>query len=321
MKLVSMKYDDDDCMYKYRTKKCWDRNCKKGKGCFDSHCNTIRRVPQWLPYDNLFNYIPQECPEYKKQKKCAMGNACYLAHGWLEIIYHPLVFKTKLCESRLKKGVCSKYGIHCAKAHNDGEVRNLVSIYGKDWRRHYQARRESVKTTNREAKHKLSKSGYESDSSNYSGSTGEDQFFKLQGMSDVSYQMYGGSPLFVSTPPISPSISTGTCSDSGDCLLMNHMASIDLSSLQSSLDDGEVGMYTKLCNKGASNKNKTQDTLSLFHDRFLWAFDLSSKEKDTITKEAISSCSGSDILSAMLLKSQVRGLMVCRALLTKILNS
>jgi len=131
---VSIRCKNYTCMYKFCTVKCSKKKCKQGKGCFYSHSKyMMRRVPKIIPSKgNLFNYIPKACPEYKKTKKCSKGDACYLAHGWLEIIYHPLLFKTKLCESSLKEGVCSEYGIFCAKAHNQKEVRNLVKIFGKD---------------------------------------------------------------------------------------------------------------------------------------------------------------------------------------------
>jgi len=139
---------------------------------------------------------------------CSMGTSCYLAHVWLEIIYHPLLFKTKLCESNLKKGVCRKYGIYCAKAHNENEVRNLVRIYGKDWKRHYEAYQmiESEKPLTNKDKHKLVKCDDASDSSHSLGSNVEDHcpHVKSVSMGDLSYQIYGGSPLFMSTPSGSP---------------------------------------------------------------------------------------------------------------------
>jgi len=299
-----VKYEKDDCMYKFRTKKCCDSKCKKGKACFDYHSKDLaRRVPKQIPTrGNLFNYIPQACPYYKKQKKCPMGNSCHLAHGWLEIIYHPLLFMTKLCECSLKKGVCRKYGIYCTKAHNENEIRNLVSIYGEDWKRHYQAHQAcvSVKAVNKKVK--LSKRVDVSDSSHSSGPTSKDHFpdVKSTGMNDFSSQMYGGSPLFVSTPPGRPFQSMGVCSDSVDGILRDQMASFDFSDFGhlTSMVSGEVGMYTKRCMKGEntvdSNRNKVQGTYSLFDDRFPWEFDWSGSKKDTMSKEPDSSFSGSD---------------------------
>jgi len=256
-----------------------------------------RRVPKQIPSRaNLFNYIPQMCPEYKKRKKCAMGNECYLAHGWLEIIYHPLLFKTKLCKSSLEKGVCRKYGFYCAKAHNKNEVRNLVSIYGEDWKRHYEAHQsESVMANNKEAKLELSKHSDLSNSSRSSGSRVEDNV-KSAGLGDYSSLMYGGSPLFVPTPLASPCQSVGLCSQSP----IDNIPSIILSDIDH-VECGEVGMYSKICKEGAnivaSNQKKTQCTHSLFNDIFLWAFDWSSS-KDTSPKQSVCSSSVTDDLKS-----------------------
>jgi len=313
--------------------------CRKGKECFDSHSRDMsRRVPiQNRTKANLFNYIPQACPEYKKQKKCGMGNKCYLAHGWLEIIFHPLLFKTKLCESSLKNGMCRKYGMYCAKAHNKKEVRNLISIYGKDWKRHYEAHQsesvkanknnannelskysdlsdsscssvlrvgdnvksaglsdDPVKANNNKAKHELSKHADLSDSSHSSGSMAEDNV-KSAGLSHNSSQIYGGSPLFVPTPSVSPCQSLGVCSE------LVPIPSISLSDFDrlSSVECGEEGMYTKICNEGVASK--TQGSYSLFNDCFPWEFDWSSS-KDTSPKESVCSSSGSEDLESTTFK-------------------
>jgi len=98
----------------------------------------------------LFNYIPEPCQEWQLWKKCRMGINCPRSHGWLEIIYHPLLYKTKLCKSRIKQGLCSQYGVYCAKAHTRAEIRNLNEIYGVDWKRHYDlAGRVAVRSKNR----------------------------------------------------------------------------------------------------------------------------------------------------------------------------
>jgi len=317
-----VKYEKDDCMYKFRTKKCCDRKCKKGKACFDYHSKDLaRRVPKQIPTRrNLFNYIPQACPDYKKQKKCPMGNSCHLAHGWLEIIYHPLLFMTKLCECSLKKGVCKKYGIYCTKAHNENEIRNLVSIYGEDWKRHYEAHQEcgSVKAVGKKGKDKLSKCVDVSDSSHSSGSTIKEHFpdVKSTGMSDFSSHIYGGSPLFLSTPPGSPFQSMGVCFDSVDGILRDQMASFDLSDFGhlKYIDGGEVGMYTSRCIKGKhtvdSKGEKVQATYSLFNDFFPWEYDWSCSKKYTVSKECDFSHSGRVTMGAMFLRSLILGLLV-----------
>jgi len=128
---------DNTYMYKFRTKKCTKKRCRNPPRCFDIHSRGMkRRVPE-QDENGYFNYIPERCPQWQKSKKCCLGNSCTRAHGWMEIIFHPLLYKTKMCRSYLKDGVCCEYGVYCAKAHHPEEIRNLVEIYGEDWKRHY----------------------------------------------------------------------------------------------------------------------------------------------------------------------------------------
>jgi len=128
---------DDKYMYEFCTKWCTKKNCPKDVTCLDAHSKAMsRRVPR-LMHNGSFNYIPEHCPWYKKKNKCRFGDSCFRSHGFLEVIFHPLLYKTKLCESTHKNGVCRKYGIYCAKAHKYTEIRNLVKIYGEGWKHHY----------------------------------------------------------------------------------------------------------------------------------------------------------------------------------------
>jgi len=85
--------------------------------------------------EGLFNYIPKSCPEWEKNHTCIGGDSCPRAHGWLEIVYHPLLYKTKRCQSYQRFGVC--HNNHCAKAHKETEIRRLVKIFGWNWKEHY----------------------------------------------------------------------------------------------------------------------------------------------------------------------------------------
>jgi len=53
------------------------------------------------------------------------------------MIYHPLLYKTKMCEYFQGDGVCNKRGVFCAKAHKETDIRSLVKIFGWNWKRHY----------------------------------------------------------------------------------------------------------------------------------------------------------------------------------------
>jgi len=130
---------DDKYMYEFCTKRCTWKDCPKDVTCFDAHSKAMsRRVPRQLKsLGGLFNYIPEHCPQYKWKKRCKLGDSCFRAHGWLEVIFHPLLYKTKLCKSIHENGVCRLYGIYCAKAHKRSEMRNLAKIYGKNWKAHY----------------------------------------------------------------------------------------------------------------------------------------------------------------------------------------
>merc|ERR1719317_592308 len=157
-----------------------------------------RRVPIQLESNRgLFNYIPEHCPQYKKTKKCDAGDACFRAHGWLEVIFHPLLYKTKLCESTHENGVCKLYGIYCAKAHKRSEMRDLVKIYGENWKAHYE-------TSKREIFQRgiVSRVGRNEDRQLNSGafvpSSPHVMEMKNGGSSDMSDYMCGGGSLYFS---------------------------------------------------------------------------------------------------------------------------
>jgi len=137
---------DDKYMYEFCTRRCTWKECPKDATCFDAHSKVMcRRVPKQIwSIGGLFNYIPEHCPQYKWKKKCCSGDNCFRAHGWLEVIFHPLLYKTKLCKSSHENGVCRLYGIYCAKAHKRSEMRNLAKIYGKNWKVHYDISKREV---------------------------------------------------------------------------------------------------------------------------------------------------------------------------------
>jgi len=131
---------DDLIMHRFRTKLCTKKpRCRNPSNCFDAHSKSMkRRVPRQVQANGgLFNYIPEPCQEFLKTKRCRLGDGCPQSHGWLETIFHPLLYKTKLCKSQRQNGVCSEYGVYCAKAHARCEIRSLVEIYGEQWKRHY----------------------------------------------------------------------------------------------------------------------------------------------------------------------------------------
>jgi len=113
-------------------------NCHRWGTCSDAHSKiTKRRVPALDEKRHRWNYIPKPCTQWSRSNNCSLGDSCPRSHGWLEVIYHPLIYKTKLCKSKRRYGKCAKYGLYCAKAYSRSEVRSLVEIFGYDWSRYY----------------------------------------------------------------------------------------------------------------------------------------------------------------------------------------
>jgi len=137
MHLTEIREKDDAYMYTFRTNRCTKKRCRNASRCFDAHSQVMRRRVPEQDENGRFNYIPEPCPQWKQMKKCCIGESCPRSHGWLEIIYHPLLYKTKMCRSYNKNGICQEYGMYCAKAHSPKEIRNLVKIYGEDWKNLY----------------------------------------------------------------------------------------------------------------------------------------------------------------------------------------
>lgn len=135
------KYSETRMMYEFKTKLCPSYGNPGGCRLRDSDCfNSHKRKPQRrVPVlkGRQFNYIPKMCQNFKN-RKCDKGVLCGHAHSFLEIIYHPLVFRSKPCEyMRSQNGICRGRGLFCAKAHKKCEIRNLPELYGKDWKRYY----------------------------------------------------------------------------------------------------------------------------------------------------------------------------------------
>jgi len=135
---------DNSYPYKFRTKTCTKKRGRYSKRCFYNHGNGMRRRAPEQHERGCFNYIPTHCQQWQKTKNCCLGDSCVRAHGWMEINFHPLFYKTKMCRSYLKNGVCFECGVYCAKAHNPTEILNLVNIYGEDWKYHFDLQMEEI---------------------------------------------------------------------------------------------------------------------------------------------------------------------------------
>lgn len=109
----------------FRTKVCEQHrkgNCHDSDRCPHSHCQTWqRRNP------TQYTYSSKLCPEIEFVKKgnrmtlvrrCSRGRGCTFAHSKEEELYHPSMYKTKMCNSHPN---CTRY--FCPFAHHWGELR------------------------------------------------------------------------------------------------------------------------------------------------------------------------------------------------------
>lgn len=97
---------------KYLVNRCI--NCSEVL-CFDAHIHQdTRRVP--LLSEKGWNYKPVIC---LSGRKCQYGHGCKFSHNQTEVLYHPLVFKTLVCEGLIDDhGYCNWGGQFCPKAHS-----------------------------------------------------------------------------------------------------------------------------------------------------------------------------------------------------------
>lgn len=97
----------------YKTRVCskWLENKCCLQDCFDTHGSLpFRRVPCLI--NNKWNYGVSRCTT----SGC---HSCKCAHSVFEVMFHPLVYKTKLC------GDFDCQRKHCARAHGTSELRRV----------------------------------------------------------------------------------------------------------------------------------------------------------------------------------------------------
>ncbi|EDO07239.1 uncharacterized protein BBOV_IV008860 [Babesia bovis T2Bo] len=79
---------------------------------------------------NLYFYLPIECPSLKT---CTDGT-CPLSHTKLEMMFHPLVYKTRKCKMMME-GIC-KFSGQCTFYNNESDrmaAQLLWLIWEKRW--------------------------------------------------------------------------------------------------------------------------------------------------------------------------------------------
>ena len=115
-------YDDDFFIFIYKTVWCPFTFFQHDKNlCVYAHnFQDFRRKPINSKYSNV------ACPNWSESSQvsnymdgCPKGSACDKSHGWFEFEYHPLNYKTKVCE---KKTQCSSKAF-CPYYHDNDDMR------------------------------------------------------------------------------------------------------------------------------------------------------------------------------------------------------
>eukprot|EP01017_Pseudomicrothorax_dubius_P033534 TRINITY_DN4500_c0_g1_i3.p1 TRINITY_DN4500_c0_g1~~TRINITY_DN4500_c0_g1_i3.p1 ORF type:complete len:546 (-),score=70.81 TRINITY_DN4500_c0_g1_i3:34-1671(-) len=118
----NLEYDDDFYMFYFKTVLCPFNLTQHDKAqCVYAHnWQDFRRKPQ------LHNYEPVACSNWKStdfilsyEDGCPLGQQCTKCHGWKELEYHPLNYKTKQCGTKN----CHKKGRDCPFYHTSRERR------------------------------------------------------------------------------------------------------------------------------------------------------------------------------------------------------
>ena len=110
----NFEYDDDFYMFHFKTIWCPFNLTQHDKAlCVYAHnWQDYRRKP------HLFSYDPLPCPNWKStdfiatyEEGCPLKDKCTKCHGWKELEYHPMNYKTKHCPSKncIKGKDCPHY--------------------------------------------------------------------------------------------------------------------------------------------------------------------------------------------------------------------
>lgn len=115
----------------FKVFKCMgDPNSHNSKSCpFHHHNFDRRRAPD--------SYVPEPCEfefllEHSEDQpyvglRCPLGDGCGKCHNLVELLYHPLNYKRRLCNESLS---CPR-GAFCAFAHSRFELENHTVVYSE----------------------------------------------------------------------------------------------------------------------------------------------------------------------------------------------
>ena len=116
--------EDARYLFEFKTQPCRDLQCEDQE-CWNYHSyKDKRRVPRYLPETQGFTYSASTCT----MPSCDYPN-CTCAHNGLEVSFHPLLYKTKLCAGMIAQNHCNFKGPHCAFAHSQAELRLPACLY------------------------------------------------------------------------------------------------------------------------------------------------------------------------------------------------
>lgn len=108
--------DENFVLYFYKTTFCPFVNSHDEINCVYAHSHIdFRRNPF------KYNYSQSICELYSNTSSCQDGNNCNQAHGKIEYDYHPLTYKTILCNSPME--LCER-GEFCPNIHSNEDKRN-----------------------------------------------------------------------------------------------------------------------------------------------------------------------------------------------------
>ena len=133
----------EDRLYltEYRTQPCEHARppgCREGALCMKYHSpSERRRAPEPRLNEStqqyVWSYSPSKCNYMKEKGVCTLGDKCKYAHTTAESNFHPMRYKTSLCNhaSAPATGYCEHYGKHCPFSHSN--VRKPL-LLPPDWR-------------------------------------------------------------------------------------------------------------------------------------------------------------------------------------------
>lgn len=129
---------EDFFMYRYKTQWCPLPGVHDWDACIYAHTKrdmrrtpnagySTRRCPDW---EKALAMEPKDGPTIPYEHCCPRGSGCHMSHGVKEVLYHPSVYRMKMCSAsntcRGPRRNC------CAFAHSQDELRSLSKMPPQD---------------------------------------------------------------------------------------------------------------------------------------------------------------------------------------------